>query len=147
MSREARAKLARLHRLEKVRAVAKRTAMLEAAAAEGTLGQLRALSERTQAMAQGYASRTDMADGASLVRLGAFVSGLNRLVKSTEHDTQRAQNIADSRMKQLGEAERRRAAVEERAQLQARLIARTTQPQVLGGMRKSSAEESGTDRE
>ena len=51
-------RLARLKRLEAVRAVARQAAAAEAAAAEGTLAQLIALAERTGRIAADYAVRT-----------------------------------------------------------------------------------------
>ncbi|GGB93383.1 hypothetical protein GCM10011494_09740 [Novosphingobium endophyticum] len=138
--KEDRKRLARLRRLEKIREIAKQTAALESAQAESTLTQLRALSERTRQMASDYASRREMDDGAALHQVGSFVSGLQALSKSTDGDALRAQSIADAKQRLLAEAERRRAAIEERALLQERMIAKAAQSPALGG-RKGS----GTD--
>jgi hypothetical protein len=140
--KEAQKRLTRLRRLEKIRAIAKQTAALESAQAESTLGQLRALSERTRKMANDYASRREMTDGASLHQVGYFVSGLQALSRTTEGDASRAQSIADAKQRQLAEAERRRAAIEERALLQERMIAKAGQSPALG-----SRKGSGTDLE
>lgn len=129
-------KLARLNRLEKLRAIARQTAAAEAAQAETTLTQLRGLAERTTAMAQDYSARRDAGDGAALRHVGRFVSGLQVLTRTTHGDALRAQSIADARQLALVEAERRRAAVEDRASAQASLIRAKNQPPVLGGKRK-----------
>ena len=127
-----RDRLARLKRLEKIRAIAKQTAAAEAAQAESTLSQLQSLNERTRRMAADYTSRRDATDGASLHHMGRFVSGLQTLSRNTEGDAQRAQAIADAKQKLLAEAERRRAAIEERAAATARLIAKGSEKPVLG---------------
>lgn len=130
--KEERQRLTRLKRLEKIRAIAKQTAAAEAAQAESTLSQLRALSDRTRRMATDYANRREADDGAALHQLGRFVSGLQALTRTTDGDALRAQSIADAKQRLLAEAERRRAAIEERAALQARLIAKGSQQPVLG---------------
>jgi len=140
--KEERKRLARLKRLEKIRAIAKQTAALESAQAESTLTQLRALSDRTRQMASDYASRREMTDGGSLHQVGRFVSGLQALTKTTDGDAMRAQSIADAKQRLLAEAERRRAAIEERALLQERMIAKAGQTPALG-----SRKGSGTDLE
>ena len=127
-----RDRLARLKRLEKIRAIAKQTAAAEAAQAESTLSQLQSLNERTRRMAADYTSRRDATDGASLHHMGRFVGGLQALSRNTEGDAQRAQAIADAKQKLLAEAERRRAAIEERAAATARLIAKGSEKPVLG---------------
>lgn len=131
-----RARLARLRRLEKVRALAKQTAAREAAAAEGTLAQLQALSERTGAMAAHYAARRESQDGASLRQLGHFVQGLASLSQTTQGDATRARAIADAKLRLLAEAERRRAATEERAALQERMIGKSAQMPALGSRKR-----------
>lgn len=133
MNAEERARLLRLKRLEKIRAIAKQTAARDAAAAESTLGQLRALSERTSRLADDYAARgSAQQDGAALRQLSGFVDGLGTLTRNTRADASRAEAIADAKLRILAEAERRRAAVEERAKAQAQLIARGKQVPVLG---------------
>lgn len=133
MNAEERARLVRLKRLEKIRAIAKQTAARDAAAAESTLGQLRALSERTDRLAQDYAARRGSEDGAALRQLSGFVEGLGTITRNTRAEASRAEAIADAKLRILAEAERRRAAVEERANAQAQLIARGAQAPVLGG--------------
>ncbi|MCJ2184829.1 hypothetical protein MTR62_19345 [Novosphingobium sp. 1949] len=134
---EAQKRLVRLRRLEKVRAIARQTAAAEAAQAESTLAQLRSLSERTRRLAADYAGRKTAQDGASLHQIGRFVSGLQTLTRNAEGDARRAHAIADAKQKHLAEAERRRAAIEERAALQERMIAKLGAAPVLTGRRQS----------
>ena len=143
--RSEQAKLKRLQRLEKVRAIAKQTAATEAARAEGTLTQLQELSERTIALAAEYAARTDVTDGAGLVRMGRFAVQLQGVSLTTHADVARARAIADQRQGELAAAERKRAAVEERAADQARQIAARRQYAVLSGRRKTGAQKTGTE--
>lgn len=125
-------RLARLQRLEKVRAIAKQTAATAAAEAEGTLSQLQALAARTGDMAAGYAGRSDAKDGMGLQQLGRFADGLHGITRSTLADADRAKSIADSRQQELAAAERRRSAVAERAIQEAREIAARRQSPILG---------------
>lgn len=135
--REEHKRLARLRRLEKIRALACQTAANEAAQAESTLAQLRSLSARTRQLAEDYAGRRNAADGAALHQIGRFVSGLQALSQTTEGDARRAHAIADAKQRQLAEAERRRAAIEERAALQERMIAKQATAPVLAARRSS----------
>ncbi|MFC0683328.1 hypothetical protein [Novosphingobium clariflavum] len=132
-----RQRLLRLRRLEKIRAIARQNAALEAAQAESTLTQLRGLCERTRRLAEDYGQRREMADGAALHQVGRFASGLAAISRSTQGDAQRAQSIADAKQLQLAEAERRRAAIEERAALQERMIAKAGQVPSLAARRPS----------
>ena len=132
-----KARLARLRRLERVRAIAKQAAALESAEAESTLAQLRALAERTRTMAAGYGEAASPADGAGLAQRGRFVAGLHTIARQTEGDAGRAQAIADAKMRLLAESERRRAAVDDRARIQARQMTRTEQMPALGTRRAS----------
>ena len=138
--KEEQKRLARLRRLEKIRAIAKQTAALESAQAESTLNQLRTLSARTRQMATDYASRREMTNGAALHQVARFVSGLQTLTRTTDGDAARAESIADAKQRLLAEAERRRAAIEERALLQERMIAKAGQIPAFG-----SRKGSGTD--
>ncbi|WP_159977374.1 MULTISPECIES: hypothetical protein [unclassified Novosphingobium] len=135
-------RLARLKRLEKLRAIAKQTAATEAAQAESTLSQLRSLSDRTRQLASDYAARREAADGAALHHVARFVGGLQALSRTTDGDALRAQSVADAKQQALAEAERRRAAIEDRAALQERRIASKGQAPVL-----TSRKASGTDLE
>ena len=118
-----RRKLARLHRLERVRAIAKQSAAADAAQAESTLSRLRELASRTRDLAGDYASRQGIADGADLARLGHFTRGLHSIMASTEADVTRARAVADRRLAELASAERARAAVDDRAARTARDLA------------------------
>jgi len=135
-----RARLARLHRLERVRDIAKQTAAAEAAQAEGTLAQLEALAERTRRMAEEYAARIGAQDGATLRQVNSFARGLEGISANTTNDAANARRIADFKMQALSQAERRRAVVEDRAERQARIIAKGSETPVLAGRRKT-----GTD--
>lgn len=127
-----RARLVRLQRLERVRAIAKQTAASEAAQAQGTLAQLEALADRTYRMAEDYAARGEVTDGASLRHLGSFTDGLRGIAQNATSDAARARNIADSKFNALGIAERRRAAVEDRAVKQRQTIAKRGYEPVSG---------------
>ena len=139
MMKEEKQRLVRLRRLEKIRAIAKQTAAAEAAQAEGTLSQLRALSERTRRMASEYASRREVGDGAALRQLGKFVNGLQAISRTTDGDAARAQAIADAKQRILEEAARRRAARAARAAPPARPRAQGG-PQPGLGARKATPE-------
>ena len=128
-----RARLKRLQRLEKVRAIAKQAAAGESARAESTLAQLEALASRTRRMADEYRARTDFRDGLELRQLGQFVSGLNAITATTSGDALNARALADRKQLELAQAERSRAAVEDRAKAGAAALARRSQPQALGG--------------
>lgn len=134
MASEAR-RLKRLHRLEKIRAIAKHEAALAAARAEGTLAQLEALAERTRKMVDDYQDHTRMSDGLELRQIGQFVSGLIGISATTSGDAAQARALADRKQEELALAERRRAAVEDRAQAAARAIEQRRAPQSLGARR------------
>ena len=132
-----KAKLNRLNRLEKIRAIAKQAAAGEAARAEGMLAQLQALASRSGELVADYAARRDVQDGAGLRQLAKFTAGLGGISANTLADVERARQIADKRQLELAAAERRRAAVEDRAHEQAREMAAKAQYAALGG--KTSA--------
>ena len=119
-----RARLARLQRLERIRDVTRRTALAEAGKAESTLAQLQALAVRTDNLAAEYAARKDATDAATLQHLNRFVRGLERISQGTAGDIERARVHADTRAAEAAAAERRRAAAGDRADAQARDIAR-----------------------
>ncbi|MFY8193554.1 hypothetical protein [Novosphingobium sp. B1] len=121
-----RERLARLRRLERIRDIARQTALAEAGKAEGTLAQLQGLVERTSRLSANYSARTDAQDAHALQQLRRFTAGLDRITTGTRADAETARRIADAKAQEAAAAERRRAAVEERAEAQARLIARKT---------------------
>lgn len=129
------ARLRRLLRLEKVRAIAKQTAAAEAAEAEGTLAQLEALIVRTSELASGYRPGPALPDGLALRHLGTFVGGLQRVAAATRGDAERARQLADRKQQELARAERSRAAVEDRAQASRRTLEQARQQPVLGARR------------
>ena len=116
-------RLARLKQLEMVRAVAKQAAAAQAAEAEGTLAQLLALAERTGRLAADYAARSAPADGDALRRLAGFRAGLAGVEQATRADADRARTVADARLHDLSQAERRRQAAADRAEALRRAIA------------------------
>ncbi|MBA4162054.1 MAG: hypothetical protein C0515_08250 [Novosphingobium sp.] len=134
MQAEAR-RLNRLRRLEKVRAIAKQAAAQEAAAAEGTLAQLKALADKTRAMADDYRTRSALHDGQELRQLGLFVAGLTTISTTTLRDAAQAQTVADRKQEELALAERRRAAVEDRAATGQRALALRQASPPLGARR------------
>ena len=138
--RPERQKLARLLRLERVRAIARQNAANEAARAEATLTQLQALAVRSGNLAADYNGRSDARDGADLRRLVLFASGLQTVCRNTSADAVRAQTIADLRHGELANAERRRAAVADRALATSRAIAAGAQAPILNGRRKGHGE-------
>ena len=106
--------------------------MAEAARAEGTLSQLLALAQRTRGLAADYAVEDSIKDGASLRQMVEFAGGLQNIAARTSTDADTARLVADGKLAGLATAERRRAAVEERAELQARRIARKDEKPALG---------------
>ena len=131
-----RARLRRLQRLERIRAIAKDHAARESAEAEGTLAQLNALAQRTQQLAGTYVGR-QLSDGLALSQLQQFVAGLGGITASTRADALQAQASADAKLLALAHAERRRSAVEARAKAEGRRIAASRQPGALGPRRAS----------
>ena len=103
-------RLARLRRLERVRAAAKRQVAAETAQAEGVLAQLRALTERTRQLAADYVGRDDVPDGYMLTQSTRFAAGLCQIIHSTGREASTAQARADRKMAELAAAERSRAA-------------------------------------
>ncbi len=131
--------LHRLQRLERLRAIARQTAAIEAAEAEAGRAQLAALADRTGRLAADYARAGDATDGAALVQVARFAGSLQGLCRATRADAKRAQAIADQRMTALAEAERRRAAIEDRiTAARAQIAVRASKPTLTA--RKSRIE-------
>ena len=135
-----RKRLARLKRLEQVRAIAKQAAASEAAHAEGTLAQLLALADRTGELLSDYATRRDMADGNALRQIVNFREGLAGVSRNTLADAERARGIADAKLLQLSEAERRRQAVADRAEAEAKALASYGQQPALAARKPLGTE-------
>ena len=110
-----RARLVRLKRLEKLRAIARHNALAEAGRAEAKLAQLEHLGERTAALIGTYAARTDAVCGGDLTSQRVYLGELQRMVGRNDADIARARETADALAAQAAVAERRRAAVETRA--------------------------------
>lgn len=117
-------RLARLRKLEKVRAIARQNALADAARAEGALSHMTALARRTRLLADDYARRADAANAADLARLLMFASGMQTIIRTAETQADNARNAADLHARAVAEAERRRAAVQDRADQAARDLAR-----------------------
>lgn len=135
-----RHKLARLLRLERMRAIARQNAASEAARAESTLAQLQGLAARSGDLAAGYSGRTDAQTGADLRRMVVFTTGLHGVCSNTSADAARAQNIADLRLAELASAERRRALAGDRAGAAVRAIATGAQLPILSARRMRGGE-------
>ncbi len=127
--------LLRLQRLEKIRAVAKQSAAREAAEAESTLAQLEALASRTGRLIADYAMRADILSAGELQQLSLFRDGLHGVSQSARADALRARASADDKLTLLAEAERRRQAVEDRADAQSQSLAIKGQSPALAARR------------
>lgn len=138
-----RQRLARLRRLERMRAIHHREAMVAAGMAESTLAQLQQLAQRTEALAGAYAARTDAVDGAALVQIGAFRTGLGQIARTTGGEIDTARRIADARAADVAAAERRRSAVADRIAAEARALAmrQTGEATPLGAARADAGDE------
>ena len=123
MNRE-HTRLSRLRRLERIRDIARQAAAGEAADAENALAKLRRISDRTRLLAEDYASPHGLDDGAALANFAGFSAQLATLSDRAVRDADAAQVHADAKLAELACAERRRAAVGERADRQARLLAK-----------------------
>jgi hypothetical protein len=130
-----RIRLARLQRLERLRGIARQAAASESAQAESALAQLEALAERTRRMAADYAGRGEALDGAALRQIASFASGLQGIAVNTASDAVQARKLADAKLAILAEAERRRSAVEDRVESQARLMAKSELAPASGSRR------------
>ncbi|WP_298193360.1 hypothetical protein [Novosphingobium sp.] len=124
MSSADRTKLKRLRRLERLRGIARQTALVEAARAEATLAQVSNLEARTAALIEAYRLRRNARDGSELRQTQHFVAGLTRIADQTASDLVRAREAADARAAEAAEAERRRAAVDERIEAARQRLAR-----------------------
>lgn len=129
------ARVRRLQRLERVRAQAKQVAAREASEAEGTLAQLEALASRTATMIDDYRGRTVLCDGYELRQQGQFLAGISGISSAALGDAAQARATADRKQQELAQAERRRAAVEDRATLEAQALNRQRQSPALGSRR------------
>lgn len=109
-----RDRVARLRRIERVRAISKQIAANEAAEAEGTLGQLMALRDRTRDITASYNPKSSCDDAGDLQRMGHFIGGVSLITQQAETDITVAQTTADAKQALLRTAERRRSLVSER---------------------------------
>lgn len=109
------ARLKRLRRIEKVRAVAKEMKLAEAARAESTLHQLRTLADRTRDMAAGYSAHGNSRDAWQLSSMLSFSQSLRQMSDKVSADAESAQHVADRLGRDVHAAERSRATAQERA--------------------------------
>ena len=135
--RAERRKLARLRRLERVRAIAHREASVAAAEAEATLARLDELAARTDALAGDYATQPGQTEGDALGRASSFVHALLAIRSAAVADSHRARDHADLRQSELASAERRRAGVQNRADAAQRALAQRAIQPVLTARRKA----------
>jgi hypothetical protein len=119
-----RARLARLKRLEKLRAIARQNALAEAGRAEARLAHLCQLGERTATLRAAYGARTDATSGADLASQRLYLGELEKMASRNQADIAAARAHADALAAQAAAAERSRAAVEERASATQQQIAR-----------------------
>ena len=117
-------RIARLRKLERLRAIARQSALVEAARAEGTLSQLAALADRTSLLAAEYARRDDATSAGELAGVLRFAGGMQGLTRSAAAEATGARGHADRKAGEIAEAERRRAAVGDRVTREARALAR-----------------------
>lgn len=136
------ARLKRLARLERIRALAKQDALRVAAEAERHLAQVNALAERTARIAEDYRARRDCHSGAELQRLSQFAGGLAAIGAAASRDAAAAGALADQRQLELARAERSRAAAEDRhkAEIQAQAQVRSGRTPVLAGRKAIGTE-------
>ena len=117
-------RLGRLKRLEKLRAITRQSALVEAGRAEARLAQLEQLGARTTTLVTLYGARTDAACGGDLVSQRIYLGELVTMAERNDADVARASGQADALAAQAAAAERSRAAVEERACATQQRIAR-----------------------
>ena len=131
------ARVARLRRVERVRAIEKQLLTGHAAEAERMLAQLGLLASRTERIADDYAVRTDAHDAASLRRLRGFAVGLQSISADTAVRAESARVRADGLAVELAEAERRHGAISERADRGAAALERRTSQRAHADLARS----------
>ena len=99
--------------IERVRTVEQRQSALLAAEAQAQRARLDAVSAKTRALAEHYASDTAATDAQSLRRSGAMSSQLRDLSHLAERHAQDARVQSDASMVALAQTERRRRRAEE----------------------------------
>lgn len=119
-----RKRLARLRKLERLREMARQSALTQAASAEAALAQLSHLADRTRRIATDYAIRDDATSGAELTATLCFSAGMQHIIRSADAEAANARATADRAAREVAEAERRRAAAQDRADRAHRALAR-----------------------
>ncbi len=137
-----RAQLKRLQRLARVREIAKREAVAQAAEAESTLAQLNRLSDHVGRLAGQYTAAPGGSDGHSLRQQHLFITELSGLGARTTEDAARARDAADARQADLAGAERRYSVVSDHSARIQRALSGTGSDPALCARRGF-----GTDRE
>lgn len=129
-------RLLRLQRLERVRECAKQSALCEAAAAETSFAQLRGLAERTGYLVAGYTEQAEPMAAQDLRQRARFIGALREIAANTSEDADKAKRIADACQSELAQAERSRAAVEDRAIRARRKLGCSTAEPLIGARRR-----------
>lgn len=117
-----RARLRRLQRLTRLRAIEKDLALRDVAESEAALARLIGLAERTTTMAASYQQHPGESDGAALAAVMRFERGLGTLAQAAKADAGNAQGLADLRQQSLAQAERRRAVIADHADAAGRML-------------------------
>ena len=110
-----RKRLARLRKLERLREMARQSALAEAAIAESALSQIASLADRSRRIADDYSRRNDAASAHQLGQTLRFAAGMQHVIRSADAEAANARGTADRAARDVAEAERRRAAVQDRA--------------------------------
>lgn len=131
-----RRKLARLHRLARIRSIARHDAAARAAQAEDVFARIVALDGQTNALARRYETREQCRDADSLRQLDTFVSALRTMGVETARQIETARSDADNRQAELARAERRRTVVAERARDMRQMLERRSVAVPSGSSRR-----------
>ena len=116
------ARLRRLQRLTRLRAIETELALRDVAASEAALERLHGLAARTTAMAATYRQQPGATKGAALADAMRFEHGLGTLAQSAASDAGHARGHADQQRQALAEAERRRAVTADHAEAASRRL-------------------------
>jgi hypothetical protein len=136
-------RLARLGRLERIRAVTRHEAARRSAEAESVFARMDALARRSQQLAQDYAARGDALQASDLAQLRRFQAELVRLGHATARQAGQAQVIADRTRQDLARAERQREQVADRLENSRRTL-RALREKAANPASDSAPRKSGT---
>lgn len=119
-------RLKRVRLIERVRTVEKSRAALASAEAEALSSRLNGVAVKTRMLAIHYANSGTVARGDDLHRLAAMRHQVHTLTTLNASHLQDARQRADAALLQLGNAERKRARIEnDRRTLESRTVARS----------------------